>query len=151
MIIKSKAFEDKGPIPSRYTCDGENISPGLSWSDFPEGTKSFALIAEDPDAPSGTWVHWVLYDIPENVTELHEGVLDDEILPNGARQGLNDFKEIGYGGPCPPKGVHRYFFKLYALDEKPGLKSGLSKKSLLDKIKGHVIAESEIYGTYSRR
>ncbi|AHM57968.1 hypothetical protein EAL2_808p04650 (plasmid) [Peptoclostridium acidaminophilum DSM 3953] len=151
MIIKSSSFEDKGPIPSKYTCDGENISPELSWSGFPEGTKSFALIAEDPDAPAGTWVHWILYDIPVNVTALPEGVPDDEVLSNGARQGLSDFKDIGYGGPCPPRGVHRYFFKLYALDEKLGLKSGLSKKSLLDKIKGHVIAEAEIHGTYSRR
>jgi len=151
MIIKSNAFEDKGAINSKYTCDGENISPELSWSGFPEGTRSFALIADDPDAPCGTWVHWVVYDIPANVTALPEGVPDDEILPNGARQGLNDFKDIGYGGPCPPRGVHRYFFKLYALDEKLGLKSGLSKKSLLDRIKGHVIAEAEIYGTYARR
>lgn len=151
MIIKSNAFEDKGKIPSKYTCDGENISPELSWSGFPEGTKSFALIVEDPDAPAGTWIHWVLYDIPASVTELPEGVPDDEILPNGARHGLNDFKDIGYGGPCPPRGVHRYFFKLYALDEKLGLKSGLSKKSLQEKMKGHVIAESEIYGTYARR
>ena len=131
MNIVSSAFENEGNIPSKYTCDGENISPELNWSDFPDGTKSFALIAYDPDAPMGTWVHWVIYDIPSNVNSLPEGVPSDEKLSFGAVHGINDFKDTGYGGPCPPKGVHRYFFKLYALDKMLNLEPGLTKKALL--------------------
>ncbi|KDR95492.1 hypothetical protein SAMN02745945_02064 [Peptoclostridium litorale DSM 5388] len=150
MNIVSPAFENEGSIPSRYTCDGENISPELNWSDFPDGTKSFALIADDPDAPMGTWVHWVIYDIPSNLNSLSEGVPSDEILEFGAVHGINDFKDTGYGGPCPPKGIHRYFFKLYALDDMLNLKPGLTKKALLHEIKRHVLAQAQIYGKYSR-
>lgn len=151
MNIVSTAFENEGNIPSKYTCDGENISPQLRWDEFPEGTKSFALIADDPDAPAGTWVHWVIYDIPSSVNTLPEGVPSDEKLSFGAVHGTNDFKKPGYGGPCPPKGVHRYFFKLFALNEMLDLKPGLTKKSLLSKIKGHVIAEAQLQGNYSRK
>lgn len=137
-------------IPPHYTCDGDNVSPPLQWGDAPPKTESLALIADDPDAPGGTFTHWVLFNIPADVTELPEDVRHDEILPNGARQGLNDLGKIGYGGPCPPGGTHRYYFKLYALDTRLDLNPGASKEMVLDAIRGHVIAETEIVGRYSR-
>ena len=148
--IKSSAFEHNGMIPKKYTCDGEDVSPELSWTGVPEGTKSFALISDDPDAPMGTWVHWVLYDLPSSTTELPENVPADKVLKNGAKQGITDFKRIGYGGPCPPSGVHRYFFKLYALDTKLNLETGATKEQLLKAMEGHVIGQGELVGKYSR-
>ena len=149
--IKSSAFEHNGMIPNKYTCDGQDVSPKLSWDGVPEGTKSFALINDDPDAPMGTWVHWVLYDLPSSVRELEENFPKDKTLPNGAKQGMTDFKKIGYGGPCPPSGVHRYFFKLYALDIKLNLEPGATKKQVEDAMKGHVLAQTELMGKYSRQ
>lgn len=137
-------------IPRHYTCDGENVSPPLAWGNVPEGTKSLALIADDPDAPGGTFTHWVMYNIPPHVQELPEDVRRDETLPNGALQGINSFRRIGYGGPCPPGGTHRYYFKLYALDTTLDLQPGATKELLLSAIQGHVLAETEVMGKYSR-
>ena|SRR5437762_9107992 len=149
--LTSSAFKHNTAIPKDYSCDGSDISVPLAWKDVPEGAKSFALIADDPDAPSGTWVHWVFYDLPANVRELSAGIGHEESLPNGAKQGKNDFGKIGYGGPCPPSGpAHRYHFKLYALDGTSGLKSKATKQQLLDAIKGHVLAEAQLIGTYKR-
>ncbi|HEY0672945.1 MAG TPA: YbhB/YbcL family Raf kinase inhibitor-like protein [Longimicrobiales bacterium] len=150
--LSSAAFSHGGSIPSEYTCEGNDISPPLSWSGIPDGTQSLALIVDDPDAPDPkhpkvTWVHWVLYNMPSSTHELPEGVQSGD-LPPGARQGLNDFKRIGYGGPCPPVGRHRYFHKLYALDTVlPDL--GKATKSALEKaMKDHVLAQAELLGTY---
>lgn len=151
MEIKSAAFQHGGDIPRKYTCDGEDISPPLRWENAPPSTKSFALIADDPDAPVGTWVHWVIYDLPVNATELSEGVKPTETLPNGVKQGMNDFRKIGYGGPCPPPGpAHRYFFRLYALDAETKVKPRATKQQLLDAIKGHILAEAQLMGRYKR-
>lgn len=148
--VKSSAFEANGMIPKKYTCDGEDISPPLSWSGVPEGTKSLALISDDPDAPMGTWVHWVIYNIPPTEKGLQEAFPTDEKLSNGTLQGITDFKRIGYGGPCPPSGVHRYFFKLYALDTKLSLDAAVTKKQLLDAMQGHILAQGELMGKYKR-
>ena len=149
--IKSPAFNDGDMMAAKYTCKGEDISPLLRWDGAPAGTKSFALICDDPDAPFMTWVHWVIYDIPASVTELSEGVPKDDILSNGAKQGRNDFRKIGYGGPCPPPGrPHRYFFKLYALDAVLGLEPGLTKKALLKVMEGHILEEARIIGKFKR-
>ena len=150
MKITSTAFSEGDMIPRQYSCDGEDISPPLSWTGAPEGTKSFALIADDPDAPVGTWVHWVMYNIPESVTELPENVPPAEQLQNSSVHGINDFRKIGYGGPCPPGGTHRYYFKFYALDTLLDLDAGASKKELLRAMKDHVLAEGQLMGTYSR-
>ena len=150
--LTSSAFAEGAPIPEKYTCDGEDISPLLKWSNAPKGTKSLALICDDPDAPIGTWVHWVLYDIPPAVTELPEGVPTTEALPSGAKQGINDFKRLGYGGPCPPRGsAHRYFFTLYALDTELQLEPGATKKDLVRAMEGHILAEGRLMGTYKRK
>jgi len=148
--ITSDAFVNNGMIPSRYTCDGADISPSLKWSKGPEGTKSYALIADDPDAPVGTWVHWVIYNIPSDVTSLPEDLPKTKTLDNGAVQGINDFKRYGYGGPCPPGGTHRYFFKLYALDTMIDAGPGLTKRQLLKNMEGHILAKGELMGKYSR-
>lgn len=149
--VESSAFQDGGMIPSKYTCDGRDISPPLSWSAGPGGTKSYAIIADDPDAPVGTWVHWVMYDIPPDVTSLPEAVPSSGTLDNGTVQGRNDFRRPGYGGPCPPGGTHRYYFKVYALDTVLQKGPGLSKKELLSIMDGHVLAQGELMGKYSRR
>ncbi len=149
--LKSDAVSHGGDIPRKYTCDGSDISPALSWGEPPAGTQSIALITDDPDAPGGTWVHWVLYDLPTSVRELSENVPKDQELKNSARQGRNDFRKIGYGGPCPPPGrPHRYFFKLYALDGKLGIKAGVSKADLEKTMRGHVLAETQLMGRYKR-
>jgi len=148
--VRSSAFKYGGYIPSKYTCDSENISPQLSWSKGPNGTKSYAIIADDPDAPMGTWVHWVIYNIPEDVTNLPEALSDDKKLDFGALQGKNDFKKIGYGGPCPPGGTHRYYFKVYALDTILNVEPGLTKRQLLKAMEGHILAKGELMGKYSR-
>ena len=143
--LTSSAFAEGNPIPAKYTCDGEDVSPPLKWSSMPEGTKSLALISDDPDAPVGTWVHWVIYGIPPDATELQEGVPTSEVLTNGAKQGITDFKRIGYGGPCPPPGgPHRYFFKLYALDTDLDLKPGATKRDLLRAMEGHILADKPL-------
>ena len=151
MQLTSSAFQAGGDIPRKYTCDANDVSPQLSWSDAPAGTRAFALVADDPDAPGGTWVHWVIYDLPADGKELAEGVPATEVLTNGAKQGLNDFRKVGYGGPCPPPGLpHRYFFKLYALDAPTGLKPRATKQQLLNAIKNHTLAEAAIMGRYKR-
>lgn len=153
--LTSTAFEHEGEIPKRYTCDGEDISPALEWSGVPEKTKSLALIVDDPDAPDPrapktVYVHWVLYDIPTSARGLPERVRPDGI-PTGTREGLNDWKRTGYGGPCPPVGVHRYYHKLYALDTTLGDLGTPTKADVLKAMKGHVIAEAQLMGRYSRR
>ena len=151
--VSSPAFAEGGPIPGKYTCEGEDISPDLSWSGVPEGVRSIALIADDPDAPAGTWVHWVLYGLPADATGLDQGVPDTETLPNGAKQGSNDFNRLGYGGPCPPKGhgVHRYYFKVYALDAETSLGPGATKEELLREMEGHILGQGQVMGTFERR
>jgi len=148
--ITSSAFAEGGMIPTKYTCDGEDISPPLQWDAVPEGTKTIALINDDPDAPMGTWVHWVLFNLPADVKELAENVLPNKILPNGAKQGITDFRRIGYGGPCPPGGTHRYFFKLYALDTEIDLEAGADKEELLKAMKGHILGQGQLIGKYKR-
>lgn len=149
--LKSSDFENGKPIPSKFTCDSDNISPELFWENMPKGTKSFALIADDPDAPSKTWVHWVIYNIPSNVTKLERDFPKDPKLPDGTTQGITDFKRIGYGGPCPPSGTHRYYFKLYALNRKLDLKEGASKEELLSAMEDNIISQTELMGTYKRK
>jgi hypothetical protein len=149
--LVSSAFSEGSAIARQYTCDGADLSPALSWGEAPTGTQSFALIADDPDAPSGTWTHWVLWNIPAQVMVLPEGVHKTEVLENGARQGRNDFKRIGYGGPCPPPGrPHRYFFKLYALDARLDLKAGASRGELEAAMKRHIVSQASLMGTYKR-
>lgn len=150
MELVSPAFKMNGVIPQKYTCDGQDISPPLNWKDAPQQTKSFALISDDPDAPVGTWVHWVIYNIPATQTQLPEGVAKKYKLEGGIIQGINDFGKYGYGGPCPPGGTHRYFFKLYALDTLLPQKENVRKKDLLEMMKGHIIAEATLIGKYSR-
>jgi Raf kinase inhibitor-like YbhB/YbcL family protein len=148
--VTSSAFENGKPIPARYTCDGEDISPPLKWSGLPQGAKSIALIADDPDAPMGTWVHWVLWNLPP-IAELQEAVPTTASLPSGAKQGISDFKRPGYGGPCPPRGgPHRYYFKLYALDAALDLPAGAKKSDLEKAMRGHILAEGQLMGTYKR-
>ncbi len=150
MEIKSSAFGSGEMIPAKYTCDGADFSPPLEWLKTPAGTKSLALICDDPDAPMGTWVHWVIFDIPQTATMLAEGITREKDLPGGGTQGINDFRKIGYGGPCPPGGTHRYFSKLYALDAMLGLKPGITKDQLLTAMRGHILAEAQLMGTYRR-
>jgi Raf kinase inhibitor-like YbhB/YbcL family protein len=151
MKLTSTAFTEGGVIPAQYTCNGPDVSPPLNWEDLPEQAISLALITDDPDAPVGTWVHWVLYNLPADTRELQEDVPKTKVLPNGAMQGTNDFRKIGYGGPCPPGGTHRYFFKLFALDETIDLNPGARKNDLLDAMKGHILAECQLMGKFSRR
>jgi len=149
--ITSPAFADGALIPKAYTGDGADRSPALHWSDPPANTKCFALICDDPDAPRGTWVHWVLFNLPTDTRELPEGVPTDDVLASGARQGTNDFGNIGYGGPAPPKGKpHRYYFKLYALDALVDLPAGAKKQDLVAAMKGHIVAEAQWMGSYQR-
>lgn len=149
--LESQAFNYGDFIPSKYTCDGANISPPLKWSGIPEGTKSIALICDDPDAPIGDWVHWVLYNIPPETKELKENFPSEKILKDGSIHGLNDWKKYGYGGPCPPSGIHRYYFKIFALDIKLDLSPGATKKQLLDAMRGHILAQGELMGKYERK
>lgn len=147
---KSSAFTEGAAIPKKYTCDGGDVSPALNWSGAPAGTKSLALIVDDPDAPVGTWTHWIAWNIPPDHA-LPENVQKTEFLPDGIRQGKNDFRRIGYGGPCPPPGKpHRYFFKLYAIDTKLDLKPGVSRSELESAMKGHVLGHAEVMGKYGR-
>ena len=151
MQIASPAFSEGSPIAESYTCDGADLSPPLSWSGVPPATKSLALIVDDPDAPGRTWVHWVLFAIPPGLTGLPEGVPATEVIPVGAKSGTNDFNRLGYGGPCPPRGApHRYFFKLYALDNEIDLAAGAQREELLGAMEGHILAEGSLMGTYER-
>ncbi len=148
----SPAFSEGQPIPLKHTCDGKDVSPPLQWTGIPSGTRSLALIVDDPDAPVGTWVHWVLYSLAPEATGLPENLDKSQYVLRGARQGLNDFKRLGYGGPCPPAGrPHRYFFKLYALDKELDLKPGATKKELLRAMEGHVLDEGQLMGTCARK
>lgn len=148
--VESAAFKHMQPIPSQYTCDGADISPPLSWSNVPPAAKSIALIADDPDAPAGTWVHWVVYDLPPAADSLQEDVPKIDTLPEGGIQGRNDFHRIGWNGPCPPGGTHRYFFKVYALDTILNLPAGKTKQEIEKAMKGHILAKGEIVGKYTR-
>lgn len=150
--VSSPAFGEGESIPSRFTCDGENVSPPLAWRGVPDGAAALAVIVDDPDAPAGTWVHWVLYGLDPGTSELPEGVPARDTVLGGALQGRNDFKDIGYGGPCPPGGQeHRYRFQVYALDAAPGLAPGATKAELLEAMEDHVLAEGRLTGTYRRR
>lgn len=148
--VLSKAFVNGSAIPARFTCDGPNVSPDLAWANVPAGARSLVLICDDPDAPVGTWVHWVLYDLPASEKGLPEGI--QAAAPSGARHGQNSWNREGYGGPCPPQGKpHRYFFRLYALDAPLGLSAGATKAQILEAMKGHVLAQGELMGTYARK
>jgi Raf kinase inhibitor-like YbhB/YbcL family protein len=146
----STDFAPGGMIPKPLTCDGGDLSPALQWKAPPAATQSFALIADDPDAPVGTWVHWVIFDLPPNLRSLPQNFPKSEQAADGSRQGKNDFDKIGYGGPCPPSGTHRYYFKLYALDTKLNLKPGSTKKEVERAMQGHILARGETIGRYSR-
>lgn len=146
LMISSSAFADKAEIPSRFTCDGQDVSPPLAFEAVPPGTKSLALIMDDPDAPGGTWVHWVAWNIPPQTRDIKENS-----LPTGTSQGLNDWKRNRYGGPCPPSGIHRYFFKLYALDTTLNLPPATTKTDLERAMEGHLLGQGQLMGTYRRR
>jgi Raf kinase inhibitor-like YbhB/YbcL family protein len=148
--LTSTAFVEGAAIPARHTCDGENLSPPLAWEGVPEGTKTLALVADDPDAPRGTWVHWVVYGIPAATRTLPENLPARETLDDGTRQGTNDFQKPGYGGPCPPSGTHRYYFKLYALDTDLTLPPAATKDQLLKALDTHILAQGELMGRYTR-
>lgn len=151
ITLKSTAFADGKPIPDQYSCWGEGISPPLEWSEAPAGTKSFALIVDDPDAPSGTYVHWIIYNIPASSTGLPEAVAPEAQLQDGSLQGMNSSRRTGFTSPCPPSGTHRYYFKLHALDTALDLASGATKDQLLKAIQGHVLAEGQLMGTVTSR
>lgn len=149
--ISTTAFSEGGTIPKQYTCDGADLSPPLNWTDAPAATKSFALIADDPDAPVGTWVHWVLFNLPSASKQLLEGVKKEDRLADGTLQGRNDFRKVGYGGPCPPPGKpHRYFFKLYALDTVLPLKAGATKPEVEHAMQSHILGQAQLMGRYGR-
>jgi len=149
--LTSSAFEPSAAIPRQYTCDGADQSPPLAWTTPPEPTRSLALIVEDPDAPGSTFVHWVIFNLPPGVSAFAAGVVKQTVLPDGTRQGRNDFRRVGYGGPCPPRGEeHRYFFRLYALDTLLDVTPGASASELRSAMKGHVVSQSELMGTYGR-
>ncbi len=149
--LTSPAFQAGGDIPSAYTCDGKNISPALKWENPPRQAASQVVIVEDPDAPSGDWVHWVLFNIPPTINNLPEALPPIKTLANGEIHGQNDFKKLGYDGPCPPSGSHRYYFRLYALDNAPRLSPGTPKAELLKAIHGHIVAQGELMGRYQRK
>ena len=148
--VTSSAFKEGEMIPKKYTCDGNDSSVPLSWTGLPAGTKTISLISDDPDAPMGTWVHWVLFNLPAETKEVTENMPNDKMLANGAMQGINSSREIGYGGPCPPSGTHRYYFKIYALDKALDLESGITKKDLLSAMEGHILAQGQLMGRYKR-
>jgi Raf kinase inhibitor-like YbhB/YbcL family protein len=150
MQLFTSAFATGGFIPSKYTCDGANISPPLEWSDVPDGARSLALIVEDPDAPRGLFLHWLIYDLPASEYGLTEGIGIEADEAGGAKQGRNGFGKHGYGGPCPPGGVHRYFFRLYALDTSLDVPSGATREVVERAMRDHVIAEAEMMGRYQR-
>lgn len=149
--ISTPNFSNGGKIPTKFTCDGTDVSPELTWTALPPETQSFTMIADDPDAPVGTWTHWLLFNLPAQTAALPEGVIKVDEVPSGGRQGRNDFRKIGYGGPCPPPGKpHRYFFKLYALDKMLNLQPGASKQDVEQAMQGHILGKAELMGTYQR-
>jgi Raf kinase inhibitor-like YbhB/YbcL family protein len=160
--LSSPSFRNNQPMPAKHSCEGQDASPALKWEGAPAGTKSFAVIADDPDAPGGSWVHWVIYNISGNVVELAENVSKGDTVAwvayeiatysAGAKQGMNDFGKVGYGGPCPPRGhgVHHYHFRLYALDTDLNLTPRVTRKQLESAMKGHILAQAELVGTYQR-
>jgi Raf kinase inhibitor-like YbhB/YbcL family protein len=152
MTLSSTAFKNDSAIPQRFSCQGEDISPMLTWSSAPEETKSFALVIEDPDAPNGTFIHWVIYNIPSSEHGLAENIARRDPLPNGARQGTNSAQQLGYMGPCPPAGkAHRYYFKLFALDTEINIPGEATHDKLMSTIQGHILAKGEIMGTYQKK
>ena len=151
MELKSTAFQEGGRIPAKYTCEGQDISPPLTWDGVPEQTQSLALIMDDPDAPVGVFTHWVLFNMPPDSLQLPEAISNESQLPSDTLQGKNDFGRLGYGGPCPPPGYpHQYRFTLYALDQQLELKAGVSKKQLLNAMQEHILAQGQLIGTYQR-
>lgn len=146
-VLQSTAFDGNAIIPQKFTCDGSDISPQLNWTGAPAGTQSFALIVDDPDAPMGTWDHWLLFNIPETTHELPENI---RTLPDGTLVGANSWKRNDYGGPCPPDRIHRYFFRLYALDTHLNLKEGATKSQIQKAMDGHILATAELMGRYDR-
>ena len=149
--VSTSVFKEGGSIPTKYSCQGEDVSPALQWDEPPTGTQSFALIMDDPDAPVGVFTHWVIFNIPSDSQQLAEAIPPQAQLPSGALQGKNDFGRIGYGGPCPPPGpAHRYRFTLYALDKSLDTNPGASKTQVLDAVKGHILAQGQLTGTYQR-
>jgi len=151
LVLTSPAFQEGRQIPVRHSCDGDDVSPALAWSGVPVETRGFVLICDDPDAPRGTWVHWLLYNLPAEATALEEAVPTLPELPSGARQGINDAGDVGYGGPCPPPGKpHRYFFRLHALDTLLSLPPGLHRPELDRAMAGHILARGTLMGTYQR-
>ena len=148
--FSSSAFSDGQSIPRPYTCDGVNVSPPLEWSGVPKTAKTMAIVCDDPDAPGGTWVHWVLYNLPAENIGLVENLPANENVKAGGFQGLNDFGKTGYGGPCPPSGTHRYFFRVYALDSELPLKAGATKAELMKVMEGHIVLQGQLTGTYRR-
>ena len=151
MTVLSTAFVMGAPVPLKYTGGGDNLSPPLSWSGLPAGTQSVAVLCDDPDAPAGDWVHWVLFNLPPATVRLEEGVPARPVLPNGAVQGLNDYAQHGYDGPWPPPGKpHRYFFKVYALDAKLNLPATARKRELPKALQGHILAQGQLHGTFQR-
>jgi Raf kinase inhibitor-like YbhB/YbcL family protein len=151
MSITSSAFYEGGMIPEKYTCEGKDISPSLTWTNVPTGSKSLALICDDPDAPMGTWVHWVMYNIPPSQLKLDENVPVQKEFQNGTKQGVNGSRRNGYNGPCPPGGTHRYFFKLYALNKMLELEAGATKSQLLNAMEGHILGNAQLMGKYKRK
>ena len=150
MKLASSAFTEGQAIPHQYTCNGINISPPLEWTGIPKSAKTLAIIADDPDAPAGTWVHWVIYNLPADTMGMIENLPPTEEIKGGGLQGKNDFEKIGYGGPCPPSGTHRYFFKLYSIDTELPLKAGATKAEVEKAMAGHVVAQGQLMGTYRR-
>jgi hypothetical protein len=150
--LTSDAFANGQSIPAKYSCIGKNISPALAWNEPPAGTQSFALIVDDPDAPGRTWVHWVLFNIPADMRNLQEDlpITGKNVDPNAVYVGKNSWGDLGYGGPCPPSGTHRYFFKLYALDTTISLLPGATKEQVLKEMEGHILAQAELMGTFSK-
>jgi len=149
--LRSSAFDQGAAIPVKYSCDGEDVSPPLEWVNPPQDVQSFVLINDDPDAPVGTWDHWILYNLPPEARSLPEAIPSDAELPDGSRHGQNSWRRLGYGGPCPPSGTHRYFFRLYASDTTFDLASGANKKQLLQAMEGHILGQAELMGVYSRK
>lgn len=150
--LTSSAFKPGELIPTKHTCDGADVSPPLAWTEPPSGTKSFALVCDDPDAPAVTWVHWVLYNVPAATRQLPEGIKPTPVLEDESQQGTNGFRRLGYGGPCPPRGApHRYFFRLYALDAMLDIAPGATKPDLLRAMQGHVKGEAVLMGRYARQ
>jgi Raf kinase inhibitor-like YbhB/YbcL family protein len=150
--ITSSAFQDSSVIPLKYACEGDNISPPLSWTGIPNGTKSLAIICDDPDAPMGIWTHWIIYNIPPDKTNFDESIHTDVKLADGSIQGANDFGDIGYSGPCPPAGYpHRYYFTIYALDVMLSLKDKATRSDIDDAIQNHILGKGQLIGTFSRK